>query len=144
MPSPRTLLTRTMPAFALACLLGPAPLAAATPPEHPIGLTGTADAVARVDLAPHQLPGTPGDYDLRARAITLAPGGAINPHSHMGRPGIVRVIKGTVIETRGPVERTLKAGEYWAETAETTHWFRNPSTSETAEIWVVDVVAKKK
>jgi quercetin dioxygenase-like cupin family protein len=142
MTSPRFLPLR--PLLGLTLALGATALWADTPPAQPTGLTGTAEAVALVDLAPHHLAGAPGDYDLRARSITLAPGGAINPHPHAGRPGIVRVIQGTVIEYRGQVARTLKAGEWWTETAELTHWFRNPSTTDTAEIWVVDLVAKKK
>ena len=140
----RIVLHRPLLGFALVLSLSAAPLAADTPPDKPFGLTGTDDPVALVDLAPHNLAGTPGDYDLRARVITIAPGGAVNAHQHYGRPGFVRVTKGTVIEYRGSTSRTLKAGEWWTETAEITHWFRNPSSSETAEIWAVDIVAKKK
>ena len=74
----------------------------------------------------------------------LAPGGAIHNHPHAGRPGIVRVTKGTVVEYRGSAERTLKVGDAWYENADTVHWFRNPSSTEAAEIWVVDLVPKKK
>ena len=130
--------------LALALSLSTAAFAADIPPEKPVGLTGTGEPVALVDLAPHNLAGTPGDYSLRARTITLVPGGAINIHPHAGRPGIVRVIKGTVVEYRGSTSRTLNVGEWWTETAEISHWFRNPSTSESAEIWAVDLIAKKK
>lgn len=129
--------------LSLAFLLS-APAGANTPPEKPVGLTGTGDAVGTVDLAGHNMPGAIGDYDLRSRKIGLAPGGAIHNHPHAGRPGIVLVTKGTVVEYRGATERTLKAGDSWYETADTVHWFRNPSTTEPAEIWVVDLVPKKK
>ena len=132
------------PIFGVAFLLSFAASAADTPPEKATGLTGTNDAVGTVDLAPHNLAGAPGDYELRARTIGIAPGGALPNHPHAGRPGIVRVTKGTVIEYRGTTQRTLKAGDYWFETADTTHWFRNPSSTEPAEIWAVDVVPKKK
>ena len=62
----------------------------------------------------------------------------------LGRPGIARVTKGRLIEYRGAVERTLQVGDTWYENADTVHWFRNPSSSEAAELWVVDVVLKKK
>jgi quercetin dioxygenase-like cupin family protein len=76
--------------------------------------------------------------------VGIAPGGAINAHPHAGRPGIVRVVKGSVIEYRGSTARTLQVGEWWTETADVNHWFRNPSSTEFAELWVVDIVPKKK
>jgi quercetin dioxygenase-like cupin family protein len=132
------------PLFSVAFLLSITAAAADTPPDKPIGLTGSNDPVGTVDLAPHNLAGSPGDYELRARTIVVAPGGATQNHPHAGRPGIVRVIKGTIIEYRGSAERTVKAGDYWFENADTTHWFRNPSSTEPAEIWAVDLVPKKK
>ena len=138
------LIAKPLFGVALAMLLSAPTLAQDTPPEKASGLTGTADAVALVELAPHNLAGTPGDFDLRARGVGIAPGGAINAHPHAGRPGIVRVVKGTVVEYRGATARTLKVGEWWIETADVTHWFRNPSSTEFAELWVVDLVPKKK
>ncbi|SMR78378.1 cupin domain-containing protein [Marinobacterium sediminicola] len=125
-------------------LIGSAPLMAndETPPEKAMGISGGAEAVGLVDLAPHELPGSVGDYDLRARLVGIAPGGAIHNHPHHGRPGIVRVTKGTVIEYRGESSRTLQVGDAWYENADTVHWFRNPSETEDAEIWVVDLVPK--
>lgn len=113
-------------------------------PDKPVGISGINEAVGLVDLAPHKMPGTPADYNLRSRVVRLAPGGAIHNHPHAGRPGIVLVIKGTVTEYRGSEARTLKTGESWLETNETVHWFSNPSASEPAELWVVDLVPKKK
>ncbi|WP_343800563.1 cupin domain-containing protein [Marinobacterium maritimum] len=109
-----------------------------------MGITGGGEAVGLVDLAPHELEGAVGDYDLRARIVGIAPGGAIHNHPHHGRPGIVRVTKGTVIEYRGETSRTLMVGDAWYENADTVHWFRNPSDTEDAEIWVVDLVPKEK
>ena len=118
--------------------------AAEVAPEKPVGISGMNDAVGIVDLAPHNLPGAIADYDLRSRIVGLAPGGAIHNHPHTGRPGIALVTKGVVVEYRGSTSRTLKPGESWQETNETTHWFRNPSNTEAAELWVVDLVPKKK
>lgn len=132
------------PLFSFAVLLSFTASAADTAPDKPTGLTGLNDAVALVDLGQHNLANPTGDYDLRARTIGIAPGGAIHNHPHAGRPGIVRVTKGTVIEYRGATERILKAGDSWFENVDTVHWFRNPSSTEAAEIWAVDLVAKKK
>ncbi len=130
--------------LALSLSLLAAAAIADTPPEKASGISGTGEAVGLVDLAPHNLAGSPGDYDLRARLVGIAPGGAINAHPHAGRPGIVRVVKGTVVEYRGSNSRTLQVGDFWLEAADVTHWFRNPSATEAAEIWVVDIVPKKK
>lgn len=146
MKSTRTRLTPAVARTGLACALSMLAAAAVadTPPEKASGISGTGEAVGLVDLAPHNLAGSPGDYDLRARLVGIAPGGAINAHPHAGRPGIVRVVKGTVVEYRGSNSRTLQVGDFWLETADVTHWFRNPSATEPAEIWVVDIVPKKK
>lgn len=128
----------------LALTTGQAQAGGDTPPDKASGLSGATDPVGTVDLAPHNMPGAMGDYEMRARLISIAPGGAVQPHPHMGRPGVVRVIKGTVIEYRGDAKRTLHGGDTWYENADTVHWFRNPSDSEPAEIWAVDLVPKKK
>lgn len=130
--------------FSLAMQVGVSAFAADTPPEKPVGLSGATDALGVVDLAPHNLPGLVADYDLRARAIGVAPGGGIHIHSHTGRPGIARVTKGSIVEYRGTAERMLNVGDWWFENADTVHWFRNPSSTEAAELWVVDLVPKKK
>lgn len=140
----RTFKLLAAPLAGIAFLLSAPASAADTAPEKATGLTGTADAVGSVDLAPHNLTGAIGDYELRARAVGIAPGGAINKHPHARRPGVVRVTKGTVIEYRGTSKRTLKVGDSWYENADTEHWFRNPSRTKAAEIWVVDLVPKKK
>lgn len=139
--------TSSLTAFAAALLLAGAAQAQTqnpTPPEKPTGVNGMNDAVGSVDLTAHAMPGPVTDYDLRARLIGIAPGGAIHSHPHAGRPGIVRVVKGSVIEYRGSTARTLNLGDTWYENADTVHWFRNPSATEPAELWVVDLVPKKK
>lgn len=130
--------------LSFACLLPNPANAADTAPEKASGLTGTTESVGSVDLAPHNLAGAISDYELRARVVGIAPGGAVPNHPHAGRPGIARVTKGTVIEYRGDTQRTLETGDTWYENADTVHWFRNPDSSEAAEIWVVDLVQKKK
>lgn len=114
-----------------------------TPPAKNVGIEGGAP-VGLVDLAAHHMAGSMADYDLRARLLTIAPDGGAAPHPHAGQPGIVRVIQGTIVEGRGSTQRVLKAGDYWFENADTTHWFRNPSSSVPAQLWAVDIVPKKK
>ena len=114
-----------------------------TAPTQATGIGGNTPA-GLVDLAAHQMKGNPGDYELRARLLTIAPGGGAAAHPHAGQPGIVRIIKGTIVEGRGNAQRVLKTGEHWVETADTTHWFVNPSATETAELWAVDIVPRKK
>ena len=138
----RTVCTLAAVAALTACASAPDTRKLSAPSTNS-GLSGDAP-VGLVDLAAHKMAGTPSDYDLRARALTLAPGGGVGNHPHAGRPGIVRVVKGTVVEGRGDAKRVLKAGDFWLETAETSHWFVNPSTTEAAELWVVDIVPKKK
>ena len=118
--------------------------AAEEAPAKPIGVQGMDNPVGLVDLAAHNIPGSFADYDLRSRRISIAPGGAVHNHPHMGRPGIVLVTKGTVSEYRGGSSRTLQAGDSWQENSDTLHWFRNPSSTEVAEIWAVDLQPKKK
>jgi quercetin dioxygenase-like cupin family protein len=113
-----------------------------TPPAQNVGIGG-GTPVGTVDMAAHKMAGATGDYELRARLLVIAPDGGAAPHPHAGQPGIVRVIKGTVVEGRGSAQRVLKAGDYWFENADTTHWFRNPSRTEAAELWAVDIVKKK-
>ncbi len=45
---------------------------------------------------------------------------------------------------RASAQRVLQAGTFWLENADTTHGFRNPSRTEAAELWAVDIVPKKK
>lgn len=114
-----------------------------TAPDKNAGIGGNTPA-GTVDLAPHKMAGATGDYELRARLLVIAPDGGAAAHPHAGQPGIVRVIKGTIVEGRGSNQRVLNAGDFWMETADTTHWFRNPSRTEAAELWAVDIVPKKK
>ncbi len=139
----RTVCTVALLASLVACASAPAVPTAVTAPEKPVGIDNDV-AVGLVDLAAHKMPGNTADYDMRARTITLQPGGGAPAHPHAGRPGIVRVTKGTVVEGRGSAQRVLKTGDFWLETHDTTHWFRNPSSTDVAELWIVDMVPKKK
>ena len=141
------MITKLIPLMAAALLAAgcatPPDVSSVTAPEKNAGIGGNTPA-GLVDLAAHKMAGNPGDYELRARLLVIAPDGGAAAHPHAGQPGIVRVIKGTIVEGRGSAQRVLKAGDFWLENADTTHWFRNPSPTESAELWAVDIVPKKK
>lgn len=65
---------------------------------------------------------------LRARLITIAPGGHTSAHSHQGRPTMEYVLQGDVIEIRNGVEVAHAAGEMVLATNEITHWWENRGT----------------
>jgi len=78
-------------------------------------------------------------YDVRARRISFDAGGATAEHSHATRPGIVYVEKGEIIEYRNGKKRMFKQGDTWIETADTMHWVKNASETETAAIIMIDL-----
>lgn len=98
---------------------------------------GLSPVVAHQNGLEAQIPAMKG-YDFRSRKITLMPGGATAEHSHAERPGIVYVMKGTVVEYRNGVKRTFKSGDTWIEKADTVHWVKNP-TNKPAVIFMVDL-----
>lgn len=65
---------------------------------------------------------------LRARLITIAPGGHSAAHSHQGRPTMEYVIQGNVIEIRNGVEVAHGPGEMVMATNEISHWWENRGT----------------
>ena len=79
--------------------------------------------------------------DLRAREITVAPGGHILLHSHKERPGIAFVIEGEIIEHRNDSDApiTHKAGSIFFEDVATVHWSEN-ATDKVARILTIDIV----
>lgn len=63
---------------------------------------------------------------LRARKITLAPGGVVAYHSHADRPAVAYLLRGSIIEHRdGAPDRTYKAGEIITENTDVKHWVEN-------------------
>ena len=78
---------------------------------------------------------------MRARVVTIAPGGEIAVHRHEARPGIAYILEGELTETRsdegGPIVRT--PGMVSVEKSGIVHWWRNNGTSS-ARALVVDIV----
>ncbi len=84
-------------------------------------------------------------YTMRMRYVTVEPGGQIAEHSHAGRPGIVSVVDGELIEGKPAGETTYahdsvmtfaqvyqeaskgETYETFPETEDTIHWIFNRS-----------------
>lgn len=93
-----------------------------------------------VDLGP-ELPGMEGRR-LRMRKVTIAPGGVFGPvHDHVGRPGMVYVLEGTVTDHRDGTSTDYGPGPGWAEDRGTVHWLENRGTVPAVEI-SVDIVGQ--
>ncbi len=78
---------------------------------------------------------------LRARVVTLSPGGTVAIHQHDARPGIAYVLEGEVTEHRNDTEGALvrRAGDAAFEQSGIVHWWQNDSTKPVRVI-VVDIV----
>lgn len=64
---------------------------------------------------------------LRLRKLEILPGGVVPWHSHGDRPAIIYIIQGEVVEyaSNCSVPIVHKAGDVTAETAATSHWWKN-------------------
>jgi quercetin dioxygenase-like cupin family protein len=94
--------------------------------------------LATVELGP-ELPGMEGRR-LRMRMVTIAPGGVFGPvHDHVGRPGTVYVLEGTITDHRDGVSTDYGPGLGWPEDRKTLHWLENRGTVPAVEI-SVDIV----
>ena len=66
---------------------------------------------------------------LRARSVTIEPGGHTAVHSHKGRPTLEYVLQGNVIEIRNGVEVPHAPGDVVKGTGDVTHWWENRGTT---------------
>lgn len=87
-----------------------------------------------------ELPGVTGKI-LRAREITIEPGGVVAVHQHDGRPGLAYILEGEVYEHREDETGTVlrKMGAISFEKTGVTHWWENKSDQKMRAI-VVDIV----
>jgi quercetin dioxygenase-like cupin family protein len=78
---------------------------------------------------------------LRAREVTVLPGGQVAVHQHTSRPGAAYILEGELIEhrndTTGPIKRIKGAVAF--EKTGTIHWWKNESSAK-ARVLVVDIV----
>jgi quercetin dioxygenase-like cupin family protein len=98
----------------------------------------TVELLATVDLA-GEIEGMAG-RQLRMRMVTIEPGGVFGPiHDHVGRPGTVYVLQGTITDHRDGVETDYGPGPGWPEDRHTLHWLENRGTTAAVEV-SVDIV----
>jgi quercetin dioxygenase-like cupin family protein len=100
----------------------------------------SAELLATVDLGP-EIEGMAGRH-LRMRLFTFKPGAVFGPiHDHIGRPGIVYILQGTITDHRDGVGTDYGPGLGWPEDRNTKHWLENRGTSTAGEI-SVDLVTQ--
>lgn len=98
------------------------------------------ELVASVDLG-REIDGMDG-FELRMRRFTFAPGAVFGPlHDHVGRPGTVFVLEGTITDHRDGVATDYGPGPGWPEDRATLHWLENRGSVPAVEI-SVDVVRR--
>jgi quercetin dioxygenase-like cupin family protein len=116
----------------------------ATMSDEPV--TPATKGVAVKDLASVDLDGEiegMAGRQLRMRMVTIEPGGVFGPiHDHVGRPGTVYVLQGTITDHRDGVATEYGPGMGWPEDRHTNHWLENRGTIPAVEI-SVDIVTKE-
>jgi quercetin dioxygenase-like cupin family protein len=101
----------------------------------------TSELLAAVDLGP-EIDGMAG-RQLRMRLFTFEPGAVFGPiHDHVGRPGIVYILQGTITDHRDGVATDYGPGVGWPEDRNTRHWLQNRGTTAAVEI-SVDLVTQE-
>jgi quercetin dioxygenase-like cupin family protein len=79
---------------------------------------------------------------LRMRKVTMEPGGVFGPvHDHVGRPGIVYILQGTITDHRDGITTEYGPGVGWPEDRKTLHWLENRGSVSAVEI-SVDIVTQ--
>jgi len=78
---------------------------------------------------------------MRAREVTLLPGGVVAVHQHESRPGVAYVLEGELVEHRNDADAPIvrRAGDAAFEKTGVIHWWEN-KTSGKARVLVVDIV----
>jgi len=98
----------------------------------------TSEELASVDLT-GEIPGLEGRR-LRLRRFTFEPGAVFGPrHDHIGRPGTVFILEGTITDHRDGVATDYGPGVGWPEDRHTVHWLENRGPETAIEI-SVDIV----
>ncbi len=98
----------------------------------------TVTVLGLIDLA-GEIEGMAG-RQLRMRLVTIEPGGVFGPvHDHVGRPGMVYILQGTITDHRNGVVTDYGPGLGWPEDRNTLHWLENRGSIPAVEI-SVDIV----
>ncbi len=111
-----------------------------TVPERAVPETRgvTSEELASVDLT-GEIPGLEGRR-LRMRRFTFEPGAVFGPrHDHVGRPGTVFILEGTITDHRDGVATDYGPGVGWPEDRHTVHWLENRGRQTAVEV-SVDIV----
>jgi quercetin dioxygenase-like cupin family protein len=99
----------------------------------------TSELLATLDLG-LEIDGMEG-RQLRMRMFTFEPGAVFGPvHDHVGRPGMVYILEGTITDHRDGVATDYGPGLGWPEDRNTVHWLENRGTETAVEI-SVDIVS---
>ena len=85
-----------------------------------------------------------GERKMRAREITIEPGGIVAVHQHEQRPGVAYIIEGEIYEHRSDSEQPLlrKSGDTSFEYSGVIHWWENRS-DKIVRALIVDIIADK-
>ncbi|MEU4192991.1 cupin domain-containing protein [Kribbella sp. NPDC026611] len=79
-------------------------------------------------------------YQLRTRRFTFAAGAVFGPvHDHVGRPGSVYVLEGTITDHRDGIATDYGPGPGWPEDRRTVHWLENRGAVRAVEV-SIDIV----
>jgi quercetin dioxygenase-like cupin family protein len=94
-----------------------------------------------IDLGP-EIEGMAG-FQFRMRMFTMEPGAVFGPlHDHVGRPGLVYILQGTITDHRDGVATDYGPGLGWPEDHQTLHWLENRGDLPAVEI-SVDIIKKE-
>jgi|ERR1700730_7025009 quercetin dioxygenase-like cupin family protein len=115
----------SVPLFILAVMLSGR--AFAQVPGPPEGNGVTTKVLGDIDLT-SEIEDISGRH-LRARLVTIEPGGHVAAHSHKGRPTFEYVVQGSVVEIRNGVEILHGPGDMVIATHEISHWWENRGTA---------------
>jgi quercetin dioxygenase-like cupin family protein len=97
------------------------------------------ESLATIDLGP-EIEGMEG-RQLRMRRFTFEPGAVFGPeHDHVGRPGIVFILQGTITDHRGGTSTDYGPGVGWPEDRHTLHWLENRGSVPAVEV-SIDIVS---
>jgi quercetin dioxygenase-like cupin family protein len=101
----------------------------------------SSELLATIDLGP-EIEGMEG-HQLRMRLFTFEPGAVFGPlHDHVGRPGTVYVLQGTITDHRDGTLTEYGPGLGWPEDRSTLHWLENRGTVPAVEV-SVDIVRQE-
>ena len=98
----------------------------------------TSELLSTIDLG-SEIPAMAG-YQLRMRRFVFEPGAVFGPlHDHVGRPGQVYILEGTITDHRDGFATDYGPGLGWPEGRDTRHWLENRGEVRAVEV-SVDVV----